>query len=115
MLRRGRKGVTVKLHGLYLAVLSFAVASCVSVTPAGRSVRVTSDPAVVHGCTYIGAVQGRSSWGGIAGQAQGEKNSMAKLQNRAAEMGADTVLLVTSHSGGGGSQQRGEAYLCGQK
>ena len=40
---------------------------------------------------------------------------MAKLQNKAAEMGADTVLLVTSHTGTGGSQQRGEAYRCGQR
>ncbi len=97
--------------GLGLAVSS----ACVSVTPAGEKVRVTTSAEVVHECTYIGVVEGRSSWGGYAGQSTGEKNSMAKLQNNAAAMGADTVLIVTSHSGMGGSQQRGEAYRCLKK
>lgn len=105
----------MKIHNVLGVLLLSSLASCVSVTPEARKVRVTSDPAVVHGCSYLGAVQGRSSWGGVAGQSTGEKNSMAKLQNKATEMGADTVLLVTSHTGMGGSQQRGEAYRCGQR
>ena len=100
---------------LWIIFPCLLLVSCVSLTPQGQGVRVTSDPAVVHECTYLGSVQGRSSWGGIAGQSTGEKNSMAKLQNGAAAMGADTVLLVTSHTGFGGSQQRGEAYRCGSK
>lgn len=105
----------MRVLGPLLALPVVALVSCVSLTPEGQKVRVTSDPVVVRGCTYLGAVQGRSSWGGIAGQSTGEKNSMAKLQNGAAAMGADTVLLVTSHTGIGGSQQRGEAYRCGSK
>jgi len=98
-----------------LALLVLPLASCVVLTPEGQKVRVTSDSTVVHECTYLGPIEGRSSWGGYAGQSTGEKNSMAKLQNAAAKTGADTVLLVTSHTGMGGSQQLGEAYRCGSK
>ena len=103
----------MKMFGFGAGLLFLA--SCVSTTPAGERVRVTSNPEAVRECTYLGAVEGRSSWGGYAGQSTGEKNSMAKLQNKAAEMGADTVLLVTSHSGVGGSQQRGETYRCAKR
>ena len=105
----------MRLTGSLVAIPVVVLTCCVSLTPSGQRVRVTSDPSVVHGCSYVGAVQGRSSWGGYAGQSTGEKNSISKLQNSAAEMGADTELLVTSHTGVGGSQQRGEAYRCGQK
>lgn len=88
-------------------------AGCVSLTPDGSKVRVTSNQEAVHGCALIGEVKGAEHmWGGVAGQGIAENNAMMELKNRAAKMGADTVLMVTASTNTSGSVQRGEAYRC---
>ena len=81
-------------------------------TQGGGKVRVTSNPEAVHGCTLIGEVKGTSRQGGLLGQSAAHENAMLGLKNRAAEMGADTVLMVTSTTTFSGSRQFGEAYSC---
>ena len=89
------------------------VLGCVSITPEGEKVRVTANPEAVHGCTLLGEVKGAEHlWGGVFGQGIAEDHAMKELKNRAASMGADTVLIVTSHTNTSGSVQRGEAYRC---
>jgi len=96
----------------FVTLMLFAT-SCVSMTPEGAKVRVTANPEAVHGCTLIGEVKGAEHmWGGVAGQGIAEDHAMTELKNRAAAMGADTVLMVTSSTNTSGSVQRGEAYRC---
>jgi hypothetical protein len=100
----------------YTAIVIGALASgCVyrQLTPAGEQVRVTSNPEAVRGCNLVGPVQGGDGMnGGMAGQRAAEENANRELRNRAAEMGANVVLLTTSTTGFSGATQRGEAYSC---
>jgi hypothetical protein len=98
---------------LLAAALLFA--SCVSVTPAGEKVRVTSNPEAVRNCALLGEVKGAEHlWGGWAGQGIAENNAYKELKNRTAAMGGDTALMVSSSTGFSGSVQRAEAYRCQQ-
>ena len=99
-----------------LPTVLFAVVlvGCVSLSPEGEKVRVTSNSEAVRNCTLLGEVKGAEHmWGGFAGQGIAEDNAYKELKNRAAAMGGDTVLMVTSSTGFSGSVQRGEAYRCG--
>ena len=94
-------------------LLMVLVTGCASLTPAGENVRITSNPDVVRGCKYIGRVEGNDHLnGGSMGQGAAEKNATIRLQNSAAEMGANTVFLARSSTGFSGSNQLGEAYSC---
>ncbi len=96
-----------------VAVLCVVTISCASVTPAGEKIRITTNPAAVEDCEYIGEVKGKDRmWGGWAGQGAAENNAHKRLKNNAAEMGANVVLLVTDDTGFSGSIKRGEAYRC---
>jgi len=99
------------------SVVVFALSllvSCTSLTPAGQRVRVTSNADATRGCVLLGEVKGADRmWGGYAGQGIAENNAWNELKNRAAAMGADTVLLVTSSTGFSSSRAIGEAYRCG--
>ena len=99
-----------------LLAFSLLFCGCVttSLTPAGEKVRITANPDAVKQCRYIGEVMGRDRMnGGFAGQWAAEENAVRRLKNRAAYMGADTVLMVTNSTNTSGSVQRGEGYNCG--
>lgn len=103
----------MKLSVLTLVLATLVFAGCVSLTPEGAKVRVTSNQEAVRNCTLIGEVKGAEHlWGGSMGQGIAEDHAMTELKNRAAAMGADTVLMVTSSTNTSGSVQRGEAYRC---
>jgi len=93
------------------------LSGCVTttLTPAGGKVRVTGNPEAVRQCQFIGEVLGRDRMnGGMMGQSAAEENANRRVRNRAAEMGANVVLLVTDTTGFSGSVKRGEAYKCGE-
>lgn len=95
--------------------LSLAISGCVyrQLTPLGAQVRVTSNPESVQGCELKGPVTGGDGMnGGMAGQRAAEENANRELRNRAAEMGANVVLMVSATAGFSGATQRGEAYSC---
>jgi uncharacterized protein YbjQ (UPF0145 family) len=95
------------------SVLLLTACVTTDLTPAGEKVRVTSNPDAVRGCTLVGEIVGRDRMnGGMAGQGAAEENAMRRMKNQAAEMGADTVLMVTAATGFSGSIQRGEGYRC---
>ena len=82
-------------------------------TPAGRAVRLTSNPEAVSGCRLVGEIEGKDRVnGGMLGQGAAEENATRRLKNKAAEMGANVVLLTTSSAGMGGARMLGEGYLC---
>lgn len=96
------------------AVLLVA-AACVTtkLTPEGERVRVTSNAEAAKGCRLIGDIDASDRMnGGAMGQMAAEENTQRRLKNKAAEMGANLVLLTTSTTGTSGSRARGEAYSC---
>lgn len=88
-------------------LLVVTVASCVSTTPAGERVRVTSNPDVVRGCKFLGNVKATSGWGGSAGTGLAGSNTEKTLQNKTAQLGGNVVFIVSS-----GIHASGEAYRC---
>jgi hypothetical protein len=90
------------------ALALFAVA-CVSTTPAGERVRVTSNPDVVKGCTFLGNVKATSGWGGPAGTGLASSNTEKTLQNKTAALGGNVLYEIQS-----GIHASGEAYRCEQ-
>lgn len=98
------------MKGTLLAICLVFV-SCVTVTPQGAKVRITANPEAIRTCTLLGEVRGETMWGGMIG-GTAEEHAVNELKNRAAAMGANTVLMVTSSAGFTGSVQRGEAYRC---
>jgi len=96
---------------LFLAIL--LMVGCTSLTPGGAKVRVTSNQDAVKGCELKGAVKGTSS-NALGSSAE---NANIEMRNNAAEMGADTVLLMTETAIGRWSEARttGEAYDCSKK
>lgn len=96
-----------------LPVIFLTACVTVSLSSEGSQVRLTSNSEVVRSCLYIGQVQGTDHMnGGLAGQGAAEENAMREIRNRGAQMGADTVHLVTSTTGFSGAAVRGEAYKC---
>lgn len=96
-----RRPVAVVAAGLLL----LAGTACVTVSEKGQQVRVTSNPEVVKGCTFLGNVKATSGWGTNTGLAA--SNTEKTLQNKAAKLGANVVFVVAS-----GGHASGEAYLC---
>lgn len=107
----------MRQSGLVTGVIMGAAAltGCVTtrLSPEAERVRVTSNPEAVKGCTLLGPIDASDRInGGIAGQMAAEENAQRRLRNKAAEMGANTVLLATSTTGMSGSRARGDAYAC---
>jgi len=91
------------------------VAACVTtkLTPAAERVRVTSNAAALKDCKLVGNVDASDRMnGGMMGQMAAEENTSRRLRNKAADMGANTVLLVSSTTGMSGSRSRAEVYSC---
>lgn len=99
--------------GLLPALLLAAGCVTTQLTPAAERVRVTSNAAALKECKLIGNVDASDRMnGGMLGQMAAEENASRRLRNKAAEMGANTVLLVSSTTGMSGSRSRAEAYAC---
>lgn len=102
---------------LCVGFVAVMLVGCVTtrVTPAGENVRITSNPEAVRGCAFLGNVKSTDRMnGGILGQVAAEENASRRLQNAAAEMGANTVFMTAETTGMSGAVKRGEAYRCGQ-
>jgi hypothetical protein len=76
-----------------------ATAGCASVAPKSESVVLTHDSSAVVGCKEVGSVE---SWLSLS-----FKDAQTQLRNRAADLGADTVLVSSSFG-----DTTGTAYLC---
>jgi hypothetical protein len=88
-----------------LLFLAFLSCSCVSTTPEGEKVRLTSNPEIVRGCRFILNVQSDEL------DVQSAENV---LRNKAAEHGGNVVLMVGSTvMGDYHSHSSGEVYSCG--
>jgi hypothetical protein len=100
--------------GLWI-FLSTGAISCISTTPEGSKVRITTNPDVVRACKFLGEVRGTERmWGGTAGQGAAQDNAVNRLKNKTAEMGGNVVFLNSATTNTSGSTQIGEAYRCAQ-
>ncbi len=80
---------------------------CISASSAAQAVRTTSNPEVVHGCTFLGNVRATSMHGGAAGSGIAAHNTDVTLREKAAKLGGNVVFVVAS-----GIHGSGEAYRC---
>ena len=94
---------------------TLTLCSCVTarLTAAGNAVRLTSNPDVVRTCQYLVNIEGSDYMnGGALGQQAANENATRRLLNKAAEIGADTVMISVAATGFSGAVMRGEAYRC---
>jgi len=105
----------MKHSALTMLLVVVSATGCVGVklTPEGEQVRVTSNADAAKGCKLLGDIDASDRWnGGMAGQMAAEENANRRLRNKAAALGANLVLMVSSTTGMSGSRARGEAYSC---
>lgn len=76
-----------------------ATAGCASVAPKSESIVLTREASQVKGCKEVGSVQ---AWLSLT-----FKDASNQLRNRAASLGADTVLVSSAFG-----DTNGTAYLC---
>lgn len=94
-----------------LGVATF-LASCVSLTPAGEQVRITSNPDVVRGCAFLGEMKATTQLGRAFG-GEGTEDSERKLRNEVAAKGGNVVMIRRQDANIWGSARSvGEAYKC---
>jgi len=77
-----------------------------------REVRFVMDRELVAGCVPLGRVTGSSAYGGISGQQLGKVRAEAEVREKARRLGADVVLVESSHGGFWGADSVGDAYNC---
>ena len=96
-------------------VASFLLVGCVRVAlePGAEAVRVTASQQAIKDCKSLGLVKGADRLqGGVIGQSAAEDNALTRVRNHAHEMGANTVLLISTNAGSSGSSAEGEAFVC---
>ncbi|HEV7991385.1 MAG TPA: DUF4156 domain-containing protein [Gemmatimonadaceae bacterium] len=101
---------------LFAVVFAASVVGCASThpTPAPQAVRITNSRDVVKYCNSLGLVESNDKTnGGAVTQMPVERDRYRRLQNEAAKLGADMVLLQESTPGmQTDNELRGEAYKC---
>jgi len=98
------------MRNVSMAVLvgvCLAVGACVSMTPEGDHVRITTRSDVVKDCKFVTNVKATSGWGGAAGQGLADSNTEKTLQNKTAKAGGNVVYVINT-----GQHASGEAYIC---
>lgn len=96
------------IKGILLCAV-IGLVGCVSMTPAGESVRITTRSDVVADCKFITNVKATSGWGGLAGQGLADSNTEKTLQNKTAKAGGNVVYVINA-----GQHASGEAYRCAE-
>lgn len=97
------------MKSVVAAAILLTLSACVSTTPQGAKVRVTSNADVVRACQFLGNVKATSSFGGSGGTGIAGSNTEKTLQNKTAALGGDVLFVVAS-----GIHASGEAYRCAQ-
>ena len=87
-----------------------ATVACVTTgpSPTGNAVRVTTNPDVVRGCTFLGNVE-TGVWGTLAGGNTRSSYANEKWLRQDTEKLGGNVVYINSNDRSGAS---GEAYRC---
>jgi hypothetical protein len=94
------------------ALLLVALTGCATLSPAAAALH-DLPPERVAACAYVGVVKGSSGWGGAAMSGVGEADAKNDALNRAALLGADSIVWMGESSGMGGGEAMLRAYRCG--
>jgi hypothetical protein len=97
--------LSMRYHIMIVAIS--LLTGCARLSYEGAEVRITSNPDIVKGCTFLGNVKSTSGWGGSAGTGLALSNNEKTLQNDTAYLGGNVVFIV-----GSGIHSTGEAYRC---
>jgi Domain of unknown function (DUF4156) len=119
------RSVTLICRSMRALAVAFAVAiaGCASARPSAttqaRDVRFTKGRDSVKGCTVLGVIDaGDKTNGGAVTQMPVERDPFRRLQNEAARLDGNTVLLnevpvgMTGNNGPSGVLISGEAFRC---
>src|SRR5688572_21449629 len=98
-----------KLILLGIVVVTTGRCATATLTPEGEAVKVVSDRKAIENCKLLGVVETEKSFSG------GEM--LYVLRNKAAALGADTLLVPRGAGIAGGAMavRSGNAYSCGSK
>jgi len=95
------------------AIASAGLLGCgTSLNAGGERVRVVTHAESVTACRRLGAVVGDSQFGGLLMQDVGRRSAQAEMRNKAAEMGADALLIEVDNVGFTGAHLIGDGYVC---
>jgi hypothetical protein len=109
------------MRKVFYVLLSVSLVGCAVIpqlNPASSKVSVVTSHERVNNCESLGLVYGYSDNGfrGYAGAGGiSQQHSVFDAQNKTAEKGGDTVLIINTNSRTGGTDTTGEAYLCNKK
>ncbi len=81
-------------------------------TEQGSRIHVTSDYSKIMGCTYLGQITSSSKLRGIGLDESGLNSSLNKLRNKAAQIGANILVIQIVSSDNNITDMVGDAYLC---
>jgi hypothetical protein len=101
------------MRALSLAAMCLAGCHRVTLSPQEQAIRVIRDPAQVSQCKFVKDVESSDRLsGGLVNREKAEETAYMILKQKAAKLGANTVLLSTASSGYSGAAMKGKAYAC---
>lgn len=105
----------MKVFAIFMSLL---LAGCVTIPelkPGANSVKVVSTDRAVTSCKALGLIYGYSDNGfeGYAGAGGiSQRHSVYDAQNKAYDLGADTILIINTNPRTGGTDTAAEAFKC---
>ncbi len=104
---------TRTLFEVTIAILAVAACHRIALTPQEEAVRVIRDPALVTRCRAVKEIESSDRLsGGLVNREKAEANTYMILKQKAAKLGANTVLINSASSGIAGAGMKGTAYAC---
>ena len=99
------------MRSMTVLFAALVVTNCTTkLTPEAQAIRLTSNQDAIKGCDPLGQVTGTDN---LNSSGKSEENAHRRMQNAAAKLGANVVLIESAMSrGANGATVRGEAYKC---
>lgn len=97
--------MAIRLAVVTVLVLIFSACSATELKPGADRILVSPN-AAPKGCHFLGAIvgeQGGSLTGGLTSNANLTQGAMNDMRNKALDLGANYVQMVTNHAGNTGS------------
>ncbi|ASM53704.1 hypothetical protein PNIG_a1557 [Pseudoalteromonas nigrifaciens] len=105
----------MKIHIVFISLLLTSCVTIPELKSEANNVKVVSTDRAVISCQSLGLVYGYSDNGfeGYAGAAGiSQRHSVYDAQNKAYDLGADTILIINTNPRIGGTDTAAEAFKC---
>ena len=76
---------------------------------------MTNNYGDVMGCKYLGRIISSSQLGGYGLEKKGVSSALNELKNKAAQLGANRLVIQNVASGNIYTEMTGDAYLCDEQ